>query len=59
MRDNPTLSPEQIDRIRSSAQRRSVRKGEVLYESSQPDVPLFVVLEVACQSAGTGRMTKS
>ena len=45
MRDNPTLSPEQIERIRSSGQWRAVQKDEVLYESSQPDVPLFIVLE--------------
>jgi thioredoxin reductase (NADPH) len=44
MQDNPTLSPEHIERIRSVAQIRSVRTGEVLYEPSRPDVPLFVVL---------------
>ncbi|MBB5319513.1 Crp/Fnr family transcriptional regulator [Tunturibacter empetritectus] len=45
MQDNPTLSREQIDRLRSTAQLRSVRSGEVLYEPSCPDVPLFVVLD--------------
>ena len=45
MQDNPTLSREQIDRLRSVAQLRSVCSGEVLYEPSCPDVPLFVVLE--------------
>jgi thioredoxin reductase (NADPH) len=45
MEDNPTLNREHIDRIRSVAQLRSVRGGEVLYEPSCPDVPLFVVLE--------------
>ncbi|MGC2398627.1 MAG: FAD-dependent oxidoreductase [Acidobacteriaceae bacterium] len=45
MQDNPTLSREQIDRLRSVAQLRSVRSGEVLYEPSCPDVPLFVVLD--------------
>ena len=45
MQDNPTLSREHIDRIRSVAQLRSVRSGEVLYEPSRPDVPLFVVLD--------------
>jgi thioredoxin reductase (NADPH) len=54
MRDNPTLSPEQIERIRSSAQWRSVLKGEVLYESSQPDVPLFIVLEGSVSISRTG-----
>jgi thioredoxin reductase (NADPH) len=45
MEDNPTLSQEHIDRIRSVAQLRSVDRGEVLYEPSRPDVPLFIVLE--------------
>src|ERR1700733_7411053 len=45
MQDNPTLSREQIDRLRSVAQLRSVCSGEVLYEPSCPDVPLFIVLE--------------
>lgn len=45
MRDNPTLNREQIDRIRSIAQFRLVQDGEVLYAPSQPDVPLFIVLE--------------
>ena len=45
MEDNPTLSREHIDRVRSVAQRRSVHKGEVLYAPSHPDVPLFIVLE--------------
>ena len=45
MQDNPTLSPEHIERIRSVARLRSVRSGEVLYEPSHPDVPLFVVLD--------------
>jgi thioredoxin reductase (NADPH) len=45
MQDNPTLSREHIDRIRSVAQLRSVHSGEILYEPSHPDVPLFIVLE--------------
>jgi thioredoxin reductase (NADPH) len=45
MQDNPTLNREHIDRIRSVAQLRSVRSGEVLYEPSCPDVPLFIVLD--------------
>jgi thioredoxin reductase (NADPH) len=45
MQDNPTLSREQIDRLGSVAQLRSVCSGEILYEPSCPDVPLFVVLE--------------
>jgi thioredoxin reductase (NADPH) len=43
MQDNPTLSREHLDRIRSVAQLRAVRSGEILYEPSCPDVPLFVV----------------
>jgi thioredoxin reductase (NADPH) len=58
MRDNPTLSPEQIERIRSSAQWRSVHKGEVLYESSQADVPLFIVLEGSVSISRTGEDDK-
>ena len=45
MQDNPTLNPEHIERIRSIARLRSVRSGEVLYEPSHPNVPLFVVLD--------------
>ena len=56
MQDNPTLSREQIDRLRSAAQLRSVRSGEILYEPSCPDVPLFVVLDgtVSITRAGEG-----
>jgi thioredoxin reductase (NADPH) len=54
MQDNPTLSLEHIDRVRSVAQLRSVRSGEILYEPSHPDIPLFIVLEgtVSITSAG-------
>ena len=45
MQDNPTLNREHIDRLRSVAQLRSVRSGEILYEPSCPDLPLFVVLD--------------
>jgi thioredoxin reductase (NADPH) len=54
MQDNPTLSREHIDRIRSVAQLRSVRCGEVLYEPSCPDVPLFVVLDGTVSISRTG-----
>jgi hypothetical protein len=37
MRDNPNLSPEQINRSRSVAHFRSVQAGDILYEPSQPD----------------------
>jgi thioredoxin reductase (NADPH) len=58
MRDNPNLSPEQIDRIRSVAQLRSVQAGEVLYEPSQPDVALFIVLEGSVSISRTGEDDK-
>jgi thioredoxin reductase (NADPH) len=48
MRDNSNLSTEQLDRIRSIAQFRPVQDGEVLYEPSQPDVPLFIVAGMYC-----------
>jgi thioredoxin reductase (NADPH) len=58
MRDNPNLSPEQIDRIRSIAQFRPVKAGEVLYEPSQPDVPLFIVLDGSVSISRTGEDDK-
>jgi thioredoxin reductase (NADPH) len=54
MRDNPTLTPEQIDRIKQLAVRRQVFTGETLYEPSQADVPLFVVLEGVITNTRTG-----
>jgi thioredoxin reductase (NADPH) len=45
MRDNPTLTSEQIGRIRPIAKLRFVHAGEILYEPSQPDVPLFIVVD--------------
>ena len=58
MRDNPNLSPQQIDRLRSVARLRSVQAGEVLYEPSQPDVPLFIVLEGNISISRTGEDDK-
>jgi len=58
MRDNPNLTPKQIDRIRSVALLRSVQAGEVLYEPSQPDVPLFIVLEGNVSISRTGEDDK-
>src|SRR4051812_17350306 len=58
MRDNPNLSPKQIDRIRSVAQLRSVQADDVLYEPSQPDVPLFIVLEGNVSISRTGEDEK-
>ena len=58
MQDNPTLIREHIDRIRSVAQLRSVRSGEVLYEPSSPDVPLFIVLDGTVSISRTGEDEK-
>ena len=58
MQDNPTLTREHIDRIRSVAQVRSVRSGEALYEPSCPDVPLFVVLDGTVSISRTGEDEK-
>jgi thioredoxin reductase (NADPH) len=58
MEDNPTLNREHIDRIKSAAQLRSVRSGEVLYEPSCPDVPLFVVLDGTVSISRTGEDEK-
>ena len=58
MCDNPTLSREQIERIQPFAKWRSVQRGEVLYESSQPDVPLFIVLEGSVSISRTGEDDK-
>ena len=58
MQDNPTLTREHIDRIRSVAQLRSVRSGEALYEPSCPDVPLFVVLDGTVSFSRTGEVEK-
>jgi thioredoxin reductase (NADPH) len=58
MQDNPTLSQEHIERIRSVAQLRSVSSGEVLYEPSCPDVPLFIVLDGTVSISRTGEDEK-
>jgi len=58
MRDNPTLTEEQIDRIREVAILRNVSSGEVLYEPSQLDFPLFVVLRGVVTNTRTGEDNK-
>jgi hypothetical protein len=45
MRDNPTLTKDQIDRIKEVATVRQASSGDVLYEPSDVDVPFFVVLD--------------
>ena len=40
----PTLTPEQIDRIRHSGNVRKVERGEVLFEPGDTTVPFFVLL---------------
>jgi thioredoxin reductase (NADPH) len=57
-RQATNLSPEQIDRIRSVAQFRSVQAGEVLYEPSQPDVPLFIGIEGSVSISRIGEEDK-
>lgn len=54
MRDNPTLTSEQIERIRQVATLRHVGAGDILYQPSQADVPLFVVLEGVVTNTRTG-----
>jgi len=54
MRDNPTLTEEQINRIKRSATLRNVASGDVLYEPSEANVPLFVVLEGVVINTRTG-----
>jgi thioredoxin reductase (NADPH) len=40
----PVLSDEQIDRIRPLGRTRAVRRGEILFEPGDTDVPFFVLL---------------
>jgi thioredoxin reductase (NADPH) len=54
MRDNPTLTRDQIDRIKEVATVRQVSSGDVLYEPSHVDVPLFVVLKGVVTNVRTG-----
>ena len=49
------LSLEQIDRVGSVAQLRSVHTGEVLYEPSQPDVPSSLRCKATSRLAGPAR----
>jgi thioredoxin reductase (NADPH) len=58
MRDNPTLAAEQIGRIKDVARLRSVQAGETLYEASQLDVPLFIVLDGVVSISRTGEDEK-
>jgi thioredoxin reductase (NADPH) len=58
MEDNPTLSREHIDRIRSVAQLRRVCSGEVLYAPPCADIPLFIVLEGTVVISRTGEDEK-
>src|SRR5438067_1065554 len=41
----PTLTPAQIGRISSVGERRSIRRGEVLFELGEQDTRFFVVIE--------------
>ncbi len=54
MRDNPTLTRDQIDRIKEVATVREASSGDVLYEPSDAHVPLFVVLSGVVTNVRTG-----
>lgn len=45
----PTLTEEQISRIRALSRVRSVRAGEILFEPGDSDVPFFVLLSGAME----------
>src|SRR2546423_6834270 len=40
----PTLTPEQIARVAAQGHKRAVKRGEVLVDSGQEQLPFFVVL---------------
>src|SRR5579863_2628570 len=40
----PTLSPQQIDRIRPLSNVRKVSTGDILFEPGDSDIPFFVLL---------------
>jgi hypothetical protein len=54
MRDNLNFSSEQIDRIGSVVQWRSLQAGEVVNEPSHPDVPLFISSRFARTTTPSG-----
>src|SRR5579883_2158432 len=58
MRDNPTLTNEQLDRIHDFAKLEVLEAGTVLYEQSQLEVPLYVVLEGLVSISRTGEGDK-
>jgi thioredoxin reductase (NADPH) len=58
MRDNPTLTASQIDQIRTVAGARTVHEGEVLYEPSQAEIPLFVVISGQVSISRPGEQEK-
>lgn len=45
----PALTPAQIDRVRSLSIVRNVRRGEILFEPGDTDVPFFVLLSGAME----------
>jgi len=58
MRDNPTLTASQIDQIRTVAGARTVQEGEVLYEPSQAEIPMFVVISGQVSISRPGEQEK-
>src|SRR5258708_4822846 len=58
MRGKPNLSRRQKYGIRSVTHLWLLKAGEVLYEPSQPDVPLFIVLEGNVSISRTGEDDK-
>ena len=40
----PTLTPSQIDRIRSQGRVRHVDRGEILFDLGDTNIPFFVIL---------------
>jgi thioredoxin reductase (NADPH) len=50
----PVLSPAQIDRIRPASKVRPVRKGDILFEPGDSDVPFFVLLSGAMEIVQPG-----
>ena len=58
MRDNPTLTASQIDQIRAVAGARTVQEGEVLYEPSQAEIPMFVVISGQVSISRPGEQEK-
>jgi thioredoxin reductase (NADPH) len=51
----PRLTPEQVERVAESGERRRLKAGEVLFDCGDRDVPFFVVVEGAIEVVTPGR----